>query len=198
MSTWRITEFSEQKAAGRVAEPGGDERPFSIEAWLPCDPALAVELSMSDAYRSLLLPRVGEAVDVELRGPRAVRVIRREKIDIPTASFREWFATLCSIVPAMAGWSAGTWQAIESELDDIHDLDETRNDPRPSRLEHWWLLLAWMREHGRGGTETTRRLGWLHLEPAPSCIAIATDEDPVFVDATLANQLVLARVAMTA
>jgi hypothetical protein len=195
MSEWRITAFSEQHAMGKVADADGVERSFPIEAWVPCDPANAVQLSLSDAHRHLLIPRVGEPVDVELRGERIVRVTRRQPIELATAIFAEWFAKLCAIVPAMTGWNAGTWQAIEGELDEVPDLDEIRNDPAPSRLEYWWLLFAWIRDHGRGGDETIRRLGWLHLEPAPSCIAIATDDEPVYVDAALAKQLIAARLA---
>ncbi len=98
----------------------------------------------------------------------------------------------------MTGWNAVTWQAIENELDELHDLDDILNDPAPNRLAYWWRLLAWMRDHGRDGNETTRRLGWLHLEAAPSCIAIATDDGPVYVDAALAQRLIAAKLATAA
>jgi hypothetical protein len=196
MTTWRIVSFSEQHAAGKVADASGGERSFAIEAWVPCDPATAVGLSMSNAHRGVLLPRVGEAVDVELRGQRVVRVMRREPLELAMARFADWFAELCSIVPAMAGWNAVTWETIETEVDEV--FDEVRDDPKPSRLAYWWFLLAWMRDRGRDGNETARRLGWLHLEAAPNCIAIETDDDPVYVDAELAKQLIAAQLATAA
>jgi hypothetical protein len=197
MNEWRITAFSEQHAMGKVADAAGVERSFSIEKWVPCDPATAVGLSMSDANRGVLLPRVGEAVDVELRGERVVRVTRREPAEIPMAIFAEWFAKLCAIVPAMAGWDAATWQAIENELDEEHELAEIRADGAPSRLAYWWLVLAWIRDHG-DGSETKRRLGWLRREAAPGCTAIATDDDSVYVDAALAQRLIAANLATAA
>jgi hypothetical protein len=103
MSGWRISAFSEQHATGKVADADGTERSFPIEAWVPCDPATAAGLAMSEADRGVLLPRVGEEVDVELRAERIVRVTRRQPIELAMAIFAEWFAKLCAIVPAMAG-----------------------------------------------------------------------------------------------
>jgi hypothetical protein len=43
-----------------------------------------------------------------------------------------------------------------------------------------------------------RRLGWLHLEAAPGVVAITTEDEPAYVDAAIAQQLIAAKLARPA
>src|SRR5262245_1223144 len=94
---WVVASFSAETARGTITnETTGANVDFDVEAWLPCEPGTAVVLAESERRRSLLHPRVGEAVDVTWkdasRTGKPVAIARRTPITavLPPLTFAEW------------------------------------------------------------------------------------------------------------
>lgn len=165
MLEWIISEFSAERAFGRVREvASGREVTFSIEAWSPCDPATARVLDDSDQRRSLLLPRIGEPVQVTWKklGSRdaVAKVARIEPIDVlPPLAFRDWLAAMAAYISPISGWTEEEWLELSDVL--AADLMELTDDPTPVDPTRHLGLLAWCREHAHDHPTVLRRLAWI-------------------------------------
>ena len=178
MSAWTVVEFSAERGFGRVREAGsGREASFAIEAWWPCEPAAARRMDDHEALRPMLLPRVGERVEVtwKMRAGREVvaRVARLERIEArPAVAFRAWLAAMGEHVEDLAGWSNAEWDRIRGDLPhDIADALETIDDP----ARHL-AFLAWLRDE----LPSCKRLAWIRAD-GPVALEGAVDHPVVRV-----------------
>jgi hypothetical protein len=183
-SEWRIASFSAERGFGQVrSDETGEDARFDVEVWWPGDPVVCRAMQDSEQRRHLLLPRVGEPVDVEWaisrRGDRVPGAVRRleQAVEIGVRlPFRAWFARLAAQVPALGGWNDARWQ----------DSDESR--PPEAHM----AVLATVRESIADAP--AGELAWLSLDEAPGAIAVeaAWGDGQVFVllPAVLVQRLV--------
>ena len=117
---WVVSAFSAETAFGRIRDTdSGREAAFAIEVWVPCDPTTARALDESEHRRHLLLPRVGEPVNVTWRkGYQGVdvpsRVTRTHPVVemLPQRTFRDWLRAMASHVPLLAQLKASAWEEL--------------------------------------------------------------------------------------
>lgn len=194
-SEWRVASFSAERGFGRVrSDETGEDARFDVEVWWPGDPAVCRALQDSEQRRHLLLPRVGEPVDVEWaisrRGDRVPGAVRRLEQPVEVGvqlTFRAWFARLAAQVPALGGWSDARWQDF-----DVMDLSEAIDSDEPRPPEAHMAVLATVRESIADAP--AGELAWLSLDEAPGAIAVeaAWGDGQVFLllPATLVQRLV--------
>jgi hypothetical protein len=194
-SEWRIASFSAEQGFGRVrSDDTGEEARFDVEVWWPGDPEVCRAMQDSEQRRHLLLPRVGEAVDVEWtisrRGDRVPGAVRRLEPVVEVAvrlTFRAWFARLAAQVPALGRWTDARWQDF-----DVMDLSEAIDSDESHPPEAHMAVLATVRESIADAP--AGELAWLSLEDAPGAIAVeaACGDGQVFLllPAALVQRLV--------
>jgi hypothetical protein len=170
---WVVSEFSAEQAFGRVRDlDTGREAVFPLEAWMPCDPKTARDLDDSDRRRHLLLPRVGEPVDVTWKkGYRGVdvpsRVVRTRPIGavLPQRTLRDWLRAMAVHVPALAHVTAESLQALAPDI----ELDETTDSPTPLDPVQHLALLAYIQQHDESRAIELR---WIVGEGTPHAVAL--------------------------
>ncbi len=172
-SEWRVASFSAERGFGRVrSDDTGEEARFDVEVWWPGDPVVCRAMQDSEQRRHLLLPRVGEPVDVEWaisrRGDRVPSAVRRleQAVEVGVRlPFRAWFARLAAQVPALGGWNDARWQDF-----DVLDLSEAIDSDESHPPEAHMAVLATVRESIADAPAGD--LAWLSLDEAPGAIAV--------------------------
>lgn len=126
----------------------------------------------SEHRRHLLLPRVGEPVDVEWtisrRGDRVPGAVRRLEPAVEVGvrlPFRAWFARLAAQIPALGAWTDARWHDF-----DVIDLSEAIDSDESHPPEAHMAVLAALRESIADAPAGD--LAWLSLDAAPDAIAV--------------------------
>lgn len=163
--SWRVALFRPDSAQGRLRnDSDGRECRFSLEIWWPCEPAQARSLQDSEQRRHLLLPQLGEPVEIEWKAapdghaiPRRVRRVRA--LVLPAElTFASWLRAMGAHIPALAAWQPSEWQSLFGEVEG--DLEDTvfSSEPLPP-TQHLGVLL-WLRGQAPQAFDA-RHLSWL-------------------------------------
>lgn len=173
--SWRVASFRPDSAQGRLRSDDGREFTFTLESWWPCDAAQARALQDSEQRRHLLLPQLGEPVEIEWRAapdgrpvPRRVRRVRL--LELPAElTFAAWLRAMSAHVPALAAWQPSEWQSLFDELGG--ELEDTVFSVEPAPPTQHLGLLLWLR--GEAPYEfVAQHLAWLGATPQAGWVAV--------------------------
>ena len=200
--SWRVALFRPDSAQGRLRnDSDGRECTFTLEIWWPCEPAQARSLQDSEQRRHLLLPQLGEPVEIEWKAapdghaiPRRVRRVRL--LDLPSElTFASWLRAMSAHVPALAGWQPSEWQRLFGEVDG--DLEDTVFSSEPAPPTQHLGVLLWLR--GQAPYEfVAQHLSWLGATPQTGWVAVecASETGTAWVSLSAAQVDALVKAAL--